>query len=237
MQRPVRLETVVEDPAPAAGPSVVRSASQARGRGAPEPALKRNKGKGKARSRTKMTIRDKERLRMAVKKVEVQAKPKAAPHPQWSFVDCGCVQLSSSVTEAQVEEVFKRCGTIRRIQIRASAGVAVPTANMRRGFLGFGGVEPGNHYASVEYTTPEAARLALELTGTELDGKKILVRPGLGGTELSAADTWQTQVTFSAANLPETSDVLKSRVAEKADDNLYHKKRALWLKSRFAQLK
>ncbi|KAI0370222.1 hypothetical protein BV20DRAFT_1035984 [Pilatotrama ljubarskyi] len=160
----------------------------------------------------KVDIKQREQVRKAKKKAEMKAAARA-PQAEWSFVYVG--NLSSSTTDEQLRALFQPCGAIRRIQIRASGGVCVPTANLpSRGFFGFGGVDEGIHYATVEYLTPASARQALELTGTELDGRRILV-------------------SFSVGDLPETSDIIKSHIRKK-DPHL--EKRALW-KAKFGQLK
>ncbi|KAI0771917.1 hypothetical protein BD413DRAFT_547012 [Trametes elegans] len=203
---PNDLETVSEDQANATGPSTanpVQAASQ--------PAQRRDKGKGRARTPAKMDVGQKEQLRMAMKKAAVKPIAQNAS-PQWSFVYVG--NLSSSVTDEQLQTLFKACGTIRRIVIRASGGMCVPTANMKRGFLGFGGVEPGVHYATVEYMVPASARRAIELSGTELDGRKILV-------------------SFSIVDLPETTNIIQAHITRKDPQA---EKRDLW-KAKFGQLK
>ncbi|KAI0650071.1 hypothetical protein C8Q79DRAFT_364872 [Trametes meyenii] len=174
---------------------------------------KKDKGKARARTRAEMDpVGQREQVRMAMKKAEVKTivKPSSA---QWSFVYVG--NLCSSVTEEQLKTLFKACGTIKRLQIRASGGVSVPTANMEATFFGLCPPPAGVHYATVEYMTPAAARLALGLDGTVLNGRKILV-------------------SFSASQLPELSEVLQGRVARKKDP--CPEKRAVW-KAKLNKLK
>ncbi|KAI0334707.1 hypothetical protein GY45DRAFT_1241717 [Cubamyces sp. BRFM 1775] len=158
-----------------------------------------------------MDIGEKEKLRMAKKKAEVKAARQ--PQPEWSFVYVG--NLSSTVTEEQVAALFAPCGAIRRIVIRASTGICVPTNNLKKkGFFGFGGVEHGVHYATVEFMTPAEARRALELDGTELGGRNILV-------------------SLSIVDLPETSNIIKGHIAKR---DPHQEKRALW-QAKFGQIK
>ncbi|KAI0676915.1 hypothetical protein C8Q78DRAFT_1000188 [Trametes maxima] len=177
------------------------------------PVQKKDKGKARARTRAEMDpVGQREQVRMAMKKAEVKtiAKPSSV---QWSFV--ANRQLCSSVTEEQLETLFKACGSIKRLQIRASGGVSVPTANMEATFFGLCAPPTGVHYATVEYTTPAAARLALDLDGAVLNGRKILV-------------------SFSASQLPELSEVLQGRITRKKDP--YPEKRAVW-RAKLNQLK
>ncbi|KAH9894321.1 hypothetical protein C8Q73DRAFT_695262 [Cubamyces lactineus] len=208
LKRSPALATVVEDEGPVAGPSTAPSAGAN-----PQLVHKLDKGKGKARSRAKMDVGEKEKLRMAKKKAEMKAARQ--PQPEWSFVYVG--NLSSTVTEEQVAALFQPCGTIRRIVIRASTGVCVPTNNLKKspGLFGFGGgVEHGVHYATVEFVTPAEARLALELNGAELDGRNILV-------------------SLNIVDLPEVSNIIKGHIAQK---DPHQEKRTLW-QVKFGQLK
>ncbi|KAI9001252.1 hypothetical protein BD414DRAFT_474097 [Trametes punicea] len=205
------LATVKDAEAPVAGPSTARFPAQRNEQADSEPVPKRDKGKGKARTRAKMDIGQKEKLRMARKKAELKANARL-PQAEWSFVFVG--NLSSSVTEQELEALFERCGKIRRIQIRASSGVCVPTANLKSSFFGYNKVEPGVHYATVEYMTPAEARKALELSGTELHGRNILV-------------------SLSVVDLPETSNIVKSHITKK---DAHLQKRTLW-QAKFGQLK
>lgn len=180
------MSTVREDRGPVAGPS-----THARASAQPQPAQKRDKGKGKAKSRGEMNAGEKERLRMAYKKKK-EAKPVIKPSQvQWSFVYVGnvssfsseckseaydlCVQLSSSVTDAQLAALFGPCGPIRRIQIRASGGICVPTANLPRPYFGFGKVDTAVHYATVEFESSDGSRKAMELNRRVLEGRQIIV--------------------------------------------------------------
>ncbi|OSC98754.1 hypothetical protein PYCCODRAFT_1439069 [Trametes coccinea BRFM310] len=203
------LAAVDEGQAPVAGPSTTRSAPKD-AEPDEQPVAKRDKGKGKARTHQKMDVGQREKLRMAKKKAQV--KLHRPPQPEFSFVFVG--NLSSCVTEAQLEALFKQCGSIRRILIRATSGVCVPTNNLKRGFLGYGGVEHGVHYATVEFWMPAEARKALTLTGSVLEGRKILV-------------------SLSVLDLPEMSNIIKEHIVKK-DPHL--QKRSLW-QAKFGQLK
>ncbi|KAH9853703.1 hypothetical protein C2E23DRAFT_820260 [Lenzites betulinus] len=202
-----------------AGPSTMRTGTQRPARAEAQPVIKRNKGKGKEgklRTRGSMDLRERERLRMAKKKAEVKTVVKPVERPveaNWSFVYVG--NLSSEVNEAQVEAFFAPCGPVRRVLIRASGGICVPTANLKGGFLGFGGVQPGVHYATVEFSNGTAARDAVELDGAEFYGREIVV-------------------SFSAADLPELSSAVETRVAQKKDPNAG--KLPVW-KEKLGQLK
>ncbi|KAI0721825.1 hypothetical protein C8T65DRAFT_169432 [Cerioporus squamosus] len=154
---------------------------------APAPARKLDKGKGRTRNTGKMDLRRRESLRMSMKKAEVKNR-------QWSFVYVG--NLSSNVTEEQLGQKFERFGPIRLIQIRASSGVCVPTANLPRPFFGFGESLEGTHYATIEFSSPSAARKALEYNGAQFAGRNIIV-------------------SFNAIDLPETTEILKSLVEKK----------------------
>ncbi|EIW61854.1 uncharacterized protein TRAVEDRAFT_57037 [Trametes versicolor FP-101664 SS1] len=159
-----------------------------------------------------MNAGEKERLRMAYKKKK-EAKPVIKPSQvQWSFVYVG--NLSSSVTDAQLAALFGPCGPIRRIQIRASGGICVPTANLPRPYFGFGKVDTAVHYATVEFESSDGSRKAMELDRRVLEGRQIIV-------------------TFNIADLPETCDILKTFVATK---DAHQEKRAAW-KAKFGQLK
>ena len=72
---------------------------------------------------------------------------------------------------------FIHCGPIVDIQIRASGGVCVPTAKLPTPYWGMGSSLESVHYATVRFKTPDAARNAMDLSGTELLGKKIIVSP------------------------------------------------------------
>ncbi|KAI0356581.1 hypothetical protein OH77DRAFT_211779 [Trametes cingulata] len=170
----------------------------------------------------KVDLRQREQVRMAKKKAEMKAAVTRSPQHEWSFVYVG--NLSSKITEEELKTLFQRCGTVRRIELRASAGVCVPTAGLPKSFWGFGEVEDGVHYASVEYTKPASARQALQLSGTELYGRHIVV-------------------SFSVADLPEISDVILSHLRKKkAEDEAQSQKdalskmRAVW-QAKFGQLK
>ncbi|CDO74014.1 hypothetical protein BN946_scf185043.g63 [Trametes cinnabarina] len=208
-KRNVGLATVEEDQAPVAGPSTARPAAMDV-EVEEQPVAKRDNGKGKTRTHQRMDVGQKEKLRMAKKKAEI--KVHRPPQAQWSFVFVG--NVNSSVTEAQLEALFQQCGTVRRILIRASSGICVPTTNLKRGFLGFGGVQPGVHYATVEYWTPAEARRALELNGTVLEGRSLVV-------------------SLSAIDLPEMREVITSHIVKK---DPHQQKRSLW-QAKFGQLK
>ncbi|KAI0824598.1 hypothetical protein BC628DRAFT_1376929 [Trametes gibbosa] len=211
--------TVEDDESFVASPSNVRTAAYQAARVEEEPVMKRNKGKGKLRTRGSMDIRERERLRMAMKKLKAEVKP-AVKLPvvkpveaAWSFVFVG--NLSSETNEAELKDYFSRCGPIRRIIMRASGGVCVPTATLKGGFLGFGGVKPSVHYATIEFSTGAGARAAIDLDKTEFYGRPIVV-------------------SFSAADLPEVSDVVKMSAARKKNPKIA--KLPLW-KEKLGQLK
>ncbi|TFK93926.1 hypothetical protein K466DRAFT_477781 [Polyporus arcularius HHB13444] len=152
-----------------------------------------------------------------MKKAEVKDR-------RWSFVYVG--NLSSAVTEDQLEEKFERFGPIRLIKIRASSGICVPTANLPRPYFGFGAPLEGTHYATIEFSSPNAARKALEYNNTPFAGRNIIV-------------------SFNAIDLPETTEIMKSlvekkkkKIQQKAPEPLQTlaEMRTLW-KIKFGQIK
>ncbi|RPD61871.1 hypothetical protein L226DRAFT_613237, partial [Lentinus tigrinus ALCF2SS1-7] len=153
----------------------------------PAPARKLDKGKGRARTPGKMDLRKRESLRMSMKKAEVKNR-------QFSFVYVG--NLGSDVIEQDLEEKFRRCGPIRLIQMRASSGLCVPTLNLPGPFFGFLDPPEARHYATIEFLSPLAARKALEFNGVMFAGREMIV-------------------SFSALDLPETTEILKGLVEKK----------------------
>ena len=80
-------------------------------------------------------------------------------------------QLKASITKQRLEDYFAHCGTIHRIEIRCSRGQAItsgiPVPEDRI-------TSRDRQYASIEFTSPEAARLSLRLHGKEIDGCEIV---------------------------------------------------------------
>ncbi|PIL36812.1 hypothetical protein GSI_00502 [Ganoderma sinense ZZ0214-1] len=203
-----RLETIEEtegggsntnhaEPAPEPGPS--RSTKKA-------------KGKGKARATVKSnTSRREAEIWTQIKKSMVQME---VNRDQWSFVFVG--NLSSATENKDLWGHFARCGQISDIQIRASGGVCVPTANLSTPYWGMGTPYESVHYATIRFKTPEGARNAMGMSGTEVLGKKIIV-------------------TCNAIDLPETVNIVQEHLRKKtapADDT----KRLFW-QSKYGQLK
>ncbi len=85
------------------------------------------------------------------------------------------LQLSSSTENKDLWQHFTHCGHIVDIQIRASSGVCVPTAKLPTPYWGMGTPLESVHYATIRFAAPEGARNAMDLGGTELLGKKIVV--------------------------------------------------------------
>ncbi|KAI0921492.1 hypothetical protein AcV5_000932 [Taiwanofungus camphoratus] len=104
----------------------------------------------------------------------------------WSFVFVG--NLDGSITPQMLEDTFKVFGTISRIQLRASMGAGVTMKPARR--------TPGRQYASVEFSDTSAARRALAFNGQILNGVKLVV-------------------CLSAADLPETRDIVREHMARR----------------------
>lgn len=182
----------------------------------PEPGpsrpTKKSKGKGKARATVKTNAPRREaEIRTQIKKTMVQVKNN---RDQWSFVFVG--NLSSSTENKDLWQHFTHCGHIVDIQIRASSGVCVPTAKLPTPYWGMGTPLESVHYATIRFAAPEGARNAMDLGGTELLGKKIVV-------------------TFNAIDLPETVNIVKEHLKKKdapPDDST----RSFW-QSKYGQLK
>lgn len=79
-------------------------------------------------------------------------------------------QLKASITKQRLQDYFAHCGTIHRIEIRCSRGQAITTVLVPEDRL----TSRDRQYASIEFTTPEAARLSLRLHGKEIDGCEIV---------------------------------------------------------------
>ncbi|KAG5343066.1 hypothetical protein J132_08528 [Termitomyces sp. J132] len=86
--------------------------------------------------------------------------PVRSSHP---YVFVG--NLRSNITALKLRELFAPCGEILDIIIRCSFGSIVATEDDSSDLW----------YASVTFTGLSAAKQALSLTGTELDGRKIVV--------------------------------------------------------------
>ncbi|KAI1792857.1 hypothetical protein LXA43DRAFT_1003535 [Ganoderma leucocontextum] len=178
----------------------------------PGPSRSTKKGKGKARATVKANApRREEEIRTQIKKSVVQVENN---RDQWSFVFVG--NLSSSTEKNDLWKHFGRCGTIVDVQIRASSGVCVPTAKLPTPYWGMGTPLESVHYATIRFKTPEGARKAMDLGGTEVLGKKIIV-------------------TFNAIDLPETINIVKEHLRKKnpLPDN---SKRSFW-QGKYVQLK
>jgi len=86
-----------------------------------------------------------------------------------SYVYVG--NLSSSVTEEQLEKAFQTCGPIGRVSVRRTShyidedvlGASDSSASVT------------NRYATVEFNDPHSSRKAIQKTGSEIDGCRILV--------------------------------------------------------------
>ena len=78
--------------------------------------------------------------------------------------------------EKDLEEKFGRCGPIRLITIRASGGVCVPTHSLPGPFFELLEPPEDSHYATIEFSSAGAARKALELHGTWIGCRRIIVR-------------------------------------------------------------
>ena len=86
------------------------------------------------------------------------------------------MQLSSSIEKEHIWKHFSdKCGPIAHIEIRASRGVCVPTSKLPTPYWGLGTPLEGVHYATIHFTTPDGARKAIDLSGTELGGRNIIV--------------------------------------------------------------
>ncbi|KAM5535689.1 hypothetical protein V8D89_010676 [Ganoderma adspersum] len=182
---------------------------------APEPGpsrTKQSKGKGRARATTKANAPRREaEIRTQIKKSMVQVETNRS---QWSFVFVG--NLSSATENQTLWRHFAHCGHIVDIQIRASGGVCVPTAKLSTPYWGMGTPFESVHYATIRFKTPEGAKNAMDMSGTEVLGKKIIV-------------------TFNAIDLPETINIVKEHLRKKVappDDS----KRSFW-QSKYGQLK
>lgn len=79
----------------------------------------------------------------------------------------------SSITEARLMGIFAPCGTVHRVEIRCSrgqaitSGIAIPSEVLTK---------RDRQYASIEFEEPEAARAALRLNGSNIDGCNVVVR-------------------------------------------------------------
>jgi len=105
---------------------------------------------------------------------------------EFTFVYVGNVD---GISPEQLEHVFARCGTILRVVLRCSQGLAVLPGQKRT---------PGDRkYASIEFEQIQGARNALKLNGRQFYGRLLVV-------------------TTSPANLPEARDLIKSYKTRKA---------------------
>ncbi|KAG6890267.1 hypothetical protein C0992_002533 [Termitomyces sp. T32_za158] len=92
--------------------------------------------------------------------------------------------LRSTITASRLRELFSPCGEILDVVIRCSLG-SVVTADSEDDSLDL-------WYASVTFSGLSAAKQALTLTGTVIDGRKILVTklPGELPEVLRKAQNW-----------------------------------------------
>lgn len=88
-------------------------------------------------------------------------------------------QVHSDLKESHLEELFSRCGVIDNVVISVASGVAVPTADIPPPYkvcgIRFGKRYEGTHYACVTFKDPVGACHALEMDGTELGGRPLIV--------------------------------------------------------------
>ncbi|TBU32071.1 hypothetical protein BD311DRAFT_751235 [Dichomitus squalens] len=221
---PARVETVDDieagprrpnhqlRPQPTAGPSRPQpTAGPSRPQPTAGPSRPSKKTKGKARASVKNTQAGRvAELRKEIKKTIAQVKSNRI---QWSFVFVG--NLSSSVEKEHIWKHFSdKCGPIARIEIRASSGVCVPTGNLPKPYWGLGTPVEGVHYATIHFTTPDGARKAMDLSGTELGGRNIIV-------------------TFNVIDLPETIEIVQEHLQKKDPQPA---KRSFW-QNKYGQLK
>lgn len=79
------------------------------------------------------------------------------------------LQIGPTITEERITDWFSHCGLVERVLIRCSRGQAVATA------VDHDTQQRDRLYATVEFTTSKAARRAIRLNGTVLDGCKLVV--------------------------------------------------------------
>jgi len=78
--------------------------------------------------------------------------------------------LSPSVSEEDIEKVFQSSGPVGRVSIRRTSHYIdedVPSDSDASG--------RSSRYATVEFNHPHSSRIAIQRTGTELDGCRIMV--------------------------------------------------------------
>ncbi|CCM03405.1 uncharacterized protein FIBRA_05536 [Fibroporia radiculosa] len=150
--------------------------------------------KNKLKTPAGMSLKEKGNLKKAFKKNANGPKttvPKVNINnmrSDWSFVFVG--NLNRNIDEKILFQAFMRFGHVTRVQIRTSSGTP---------FAGAGPVAANSNdrqYASVEFSDASAARRALKMNGHRLFGIKLAV-------------------CLSAADLPETQEIVNAHMAKK----------------------